>query len=389
MLLSVSISFMTTPTEPTRDTWLWGLLAVFLACLGTYSGWTALRAEPAPQYKEIGAFQLTNQAGTPVSREELRGKVWIANFFFTHCSESCPLQAKALQALQERLRRSNVRLVSFSVQPEKDSVERLKAYAETHQANPDRWWFLTGAKEVLHKVALEDFAVPLQENPTAPPGQQVAHKSSFFLVDKDGYVRMRLDREGNPRAGWKVVTTPQERRAGDMFVELPPPGARQFEIDEGEMRLLALAAMELDQAPIPLSQLPLVNALLNSTSAVLLLTGLLFVRLRLLRSHAVCMVGAFLVSAAFLASYLHYHYYAGDTPFQGQGLVRYLYFTILISHVILAIVIVPLILLTFWRAYRRQWARHVALARWTLPLWVYVSLTGMLVYLFLYQWFPG
>jgi uncharacterized membrane protein YozB (DUF420 family) len=133
--------------------------------------------------------------------------------------------------------------------------------------------------------------------------------------------------------------------------------------------------------------LPLANALLNSTCAVLLLTGWLFIRVRLVRSHAVCMIGAFMVSALFLASYLHYHFYAGDTPFSGQGAIRYFYFALLISHVLLAILALPLVLLTFYRAYRRQWARHARLARWTLPIWMYVSVTGLLVYLFLYKIF--
>src|SRR6185436_12422822 len=90
---------------------------------------------PAPRL-EAGGFQLTNQAGQSVSQDTLRGQVWIACFFFTHCSESCPKQIEAMQRLQDRLRRTNIRLVAFTVQPEKDDIARLKTYAESHKADP-------------------------------------------------------------------------------------------------------------------------------------------------------------------------------------------------------------------------------------------------------------
>ena len=138
-----------------------------------------------------------------------------------------------------------------------------------------------------------------------------------------------------------------------------------------------------------ISYLPHLNACLNGTSAVLLFTGYAFIRKRNVVAHRACQVAALIVSSIFLTSYLVYHYHHGTTRFQGTGLVRPIYFTILTSHTILAIVIVPLVALTFYRALRQDFNRHRRIARITLPLWLYVSITGVIVYLMLYQIYPS
>lgn len=135
--------------------------------------------------------------------------------------------------------------------------------------------------------------------------------------------------------------------------------------------------------------LPHVNAVLNTTSALLLLAGFRFIRRGRIQAHRNCQVSAVATSTLFLISYLTYHYYHGATRFAGQGLVRPLYFAILLTHTILAVVIVPLILITLYRAARRDFIRHRRLARWTLPLWLYVSITGVIVYLMLYHLYPS
>ena len=134
--------------------------------------------------------------------------------------------------------------------------------------------------------------------------------------------------------------------------------------------------------------LPHLNAFLNSTSALFLIAGYGFIRGGRIQAHRNCQVTAVATSTLFLISYLTYHYYHGDTRFLGQGLVRPFYFAILISHVILAIVIVPLVLITLYRAVRLDFIRHRRIARWTLPLWLYVSVTGVIVYLMLYHIYP-
>jgi uncharacterized membrane protein YozB (DUF420 family) len=136
---------------------------------------------------------------------------------------------------------------------------------------------------------------------------------------------------------------------------------------------------------IPISSLPAVNATLNATSAVLLLSGYFFIRQRRITAHKACMVSALGVSVLFLLSYLYYHYHHGSTPFPGHGWARGLYFTILISHIILAAAVLPLALVTVTRAWRQQFDRHVRIARWTLPIWLYVSVTGVAIYWMLYR----
>ena len=131
--------------------------------------------------------------------------------------------------------------------------------------------------------------------------------------------------------------------------------------------------------------LPAVNATLNATSGVLLTTGYLLIKRRHINAHRNCMLMAFASSTLFLVSYVTYHAHAGSHPFGGQGAVRLVYFSILISHILLAIVILPMAIVTLTRGLGGQYARHVRIARRTFPIWMYVSVTGVIVYLMLYQ----
>ena len=132
--------------------------------------------------------------------------------------------------------------------------------------------------------------------------------------------------------------------------------------------------------------LPAVNATLNSISATLLVAGYVLIRRGRADQHRRCMLAAFIASTLFLVSYLVYHTQVGSQPFTGQGPIRVVYFTVLISHIVLAAFIPPLALVTLRRGLRRDDLRHVAIARWTLPLWFYVSVTGVVVYWMLYRW---
>jgi putative membrane protein len=133
------------------------------------------------------------------------------------------------------------------------------------------------------------------------------------------------------------------------------------------------------------ADLPALNASLNALATVFLVVGWLLIKSGRRDAHRAAMVAALTCSAAFLTSYLVYHYHVGSVPFQGQGPIRIVYFTILITHVILAIVIVPLVVVTVGRALANRFDRHKRIARWTLPLWLYVSVTGVIVYLMLYR----
>ena len=134
---------------------------------------------------------------------------------------------------------------------------------------------------------------------------------------------------------------------------------------------------------------PLLNAILNATSAALLLTGYRFIRRKQVTRHRICMGSAVITSSLFLASYLYYHWHVGSVHFQGTGWSRPVYFTILISHTTLAVSLLVLVPITLARALRERFDRHRAIARWTWPIWMYVSVTGVVIYLMLYHLFAA
>jgi putative membrane protein len=148
---------------------------------------------------------------------------------------------------------------------------------------------------------------------------------------------------------------------------------------------LVMATRPAAGVAVDVSWLPLFNALLNASSAVLLVAGYAFIRRRRVTAHLRCMLGAFALSATFLVTYVVYHARAGSRPYEGHGAARVIYFVLLVSHVILAAAILPLALSTLHRAWRGEFARHVSLARRTLPVWLYVSVTGVVIYVMLYQ----
>ena len=133
------------------------------------------------------------------------------------------------------------------------------------------------------------------------------------------------------------------------------------------------------------TDLPALNATLNAISTVLLVTGWVFIHRGDRRKHKACMIAALVTSALFLTSYVIYHLQVGSVPFKGTGWIRTVYFSVLIPHVILAAAIVPPVLITVSRALSAKYDKHRRIARWTLPLWLFVSITGVIVYLMLYQ----
>jgi putative membrane protein len=134
-----------------------------------------------------------------------------------------------------------------------------------------------------------------------------------------------------------------------------------------------------------ISDLPALNATLNATAATLLVIGYILIRRGRVQQHRRVMIAAFTTSTLFLISYLTYHANTGSRPFPGHGVVRTVYLTILVTHIVLAIVIVPMAIITLSRGLRARFDRHVPIARWTLPLWLYVSVTGVVVYVMLYR----
>ena len=142
---------------------------------------------------------------------------------------------------------------------------------------------------------------------------------------------------------------------------------------------------QLTASTMSIHDLPAVNATLNATSGVLLVVAYLLIRARRVEPHRRVMIAAFATSSLFLICYLVYHAQVGSVPFTRQGVVRPLYFTILITHVTLAAAVLPLAIVTLSRGLKARYAQHRRIARWTLPIWLYVSVTGVLVYVLLYQ----
>ncbi|MBI3762348.1 MAG: DUF420 domain-containing protein [Chloroflexi bacterium] len=140
---------------------------------------------------------------------------------------------------------------------------------------------------------------------------------------------------------------------------------------------------------IPILALPALNAVLNGASALILASGFLLIRRNKVTAHKYCMLSAFGLSTLFLISYVTYHLHAGATPFAGQGWTRPVYFSVLISHIVLAAGIVPLSLTVLYRGLHGRYGIHRQLARWVLPAWLYVCVTGVMIYFTLYHLFPS
>lgn len=306
-----------------------------------------LADHPSP----LGAFRLTERSGRTVTDGDLASRVWVAAFIFTRCPSSCPRISSVMKSLQDRFQGTRVRLVSITVDPDHDSPAVLADYARRFGAEPDRWYFLTGPKSEVYGLILNRFHLGVA--PAGPADQKegaeaISHSARLALVDR-----------GNQVVGY-------------------------FDSDSREdLDQLVARARRLDRRWVRL--LPTLNASLNATSAILLLLGLTMIRTGRVRAHATCMVAAVVVSSLFFVSYGIYHFQVRSVPFRGIGPIRTVYFTVLLSHTALAVSVVPLAIATLVRAARRRFAEHARLARVTLPIWLYVCITGVIVYLILYQ----
>jgi cytochrome oxidase Cu insertion factor (SCO1/SenC/PrrC family) len=172
-------------------------LAAAVVALLLIGGAYWLRPKPpaAPPEPEIdypvGDFTLTERSGKPVSRDDLRGKVWVASFVFTHCTGPCPLVTATMERLQGELASygDEVKLVTFTVDPEHDDAQKLCCYARDHNADPDRWLFLTGKEEDVYRLLRKGFRLPAEKTGSADPGQAVDHSPRLAVVDRRGHVR--------------------------------------------------------------------------------------------------------------------------------------------------------------------------------------------------------
>jgi protein SCO1 len=303
----------------------------------------------------LGPFRLTERSGRTVTEADLADQVWVASFIFTRCPTSCPRIVGVVNGLQHGpLKNAGVKFVSISVDPENDTPEVLTKFAQANGADANRWWFLSGPnKTEIYDLILNRFHLAVRDNPDAQPGSEsILHSDRLALVGPGNRV-IGFFSSGNTQAIYDLVA--KVKQLGG----LSRPWVRS---------------------------LPRLNATLNGSCAVLLAIGLILIRTGHWKAHAVCMSLAVTVSAAFLTCYLIYHFNVGSVPFRGVGWPRVAYFTILFSHTFLATFgVVPLVILTLNRAIRSNFALHAQVARITFPIWMYVSLTGVVIYLMLYQ----
>jgi protein SCO1/2/putative membrane protein len=363
-----------------------GILIVLLAVLaaGAVAPLVARREAVPPraaqdlgeQGEELGPFELVERSGQRVSQADLADRVCIVSFIFTRCQLSCPRISAVMKSLQDRLEGSDALLVSLSVDPRHDTPEVLAEYARRFNASPERWWFLTGSRTLIYGLIESKFKLSVMENPAPDAGGQaeaIAHSDRLALVDR-GHVVGLFD--SNEPTALKSLVEQAKRKALPAWIRGLPAVNASLNSLCALLLLLGWTAIR-GQTGVSASQNePMANA--SSRRAI-------FEQPRV-RLHLACMVLAVLASSLFLVCYLVYHFHAGGTPFRGQGTSRWIYFTILISHTFLAtFCVVPYVFLTLLRALRRDFASHRLIAATTLPIWLYVSVTGVLIYLLLYH----
>jgi protein SCO1/2 len=330
---------------------------------------TSINDEPIG---EVSDFTLIERSGREVSKASLDGKVWVACFFFVRCGTVCPQVTETMHRIQEEVGKvgyPDVVLVSISVDPEHDTPEVLQAYATAHGADASRWLFLTGKQEDVYGLIKENFRLGVARNKGKElfPGNEVSHSTRLALVDRQGRIRGLYD-------GRKVEEETKES------------------IDDVPRLMRDIARLRGGHYTIDQVAQPRTNAVLNAASALLLIAGFLFIRRRRVGMHKTCMLIALMVSAVFLASYLYYHFIIRNgepTRFSGSEGMRALYLGILATHTVLAVATAPLALVTAYLGLSDRIPRHKKLARWTLPIWLYVCVTGVVVYWMLYHLYPA
>jgi protein SCO1/2/putative membrane protein len=307
----------------------------------------------------VADFALTERGGQTVRATDLAGKVWVASFIFTRCAGPCFQVSSTMARLQQELgEREGVLQVSFTVDPDFDTPKVLQEYARRFGAGPTRWLFLSGSRSELYDLIRNSFHLGVERGEKPEAGYEVEHSTKLVLVDGRGRIR-----------GYYDGTNPDELPELIKKIDVLQPSLLPWQ-----------------------KRLPAFNALLNGVSALLLACGFVAIRRRWVLLHKACMLSALLVSGLFLASYLYYHLVIKQgepTRFTGVGGVRIVYFGILLSHTVLAAIVAPLALFTAYQGLRDRLARHVWIARWTLPLWLYVSVTGVVVYWMLYHLYPS
>lgn len=337
----------------------------------------------------VAPFELIDQDGNKFTNESLKGKPYAIAFVFTQCRGPCPMVTGAMRELADRMAKYDVNLVTLSIDPTRDTPEVLREYAKTFGADTSRWHFLTGPQQDVHGLIATSFLMPVGEDtsPARQLGQEFEHTTNVMLVDAQGVVRGKFN-STNPA---EMATLRRHMITLATGVEPEPLPEEKLLVLAGNVRPLTPE----EQLPRWVATLPAINAALNGLATLMLLAGYALIKMGKREAHRQMMLSAFMTSVIFLACYLTYHWglhaYTGSSgrKFQGTGLVRPIYFSILVTHVALAAIVPVLAIITISRALRGQWERHRQLAVITFPIWLYVSITGVVIYFMLYHLFPG
>lgn len=393
---------------------------------------TSFPADPLPKFE----FDLVS--GGKLSLDDLKGKRWVASFVFSRCTQTCPQIAQAVHDVHRRVKESapDILFVSITVDPKYDTVERFGAWSRIFTGGDySRWKWLTGSQKEIYDLIVGGFALYVSENPPKSrlPGVEVAHTNRVVLVNEDGIpvasflgtkpgdmLHLRQILEGK-----KEFPEPGPRRgAGPGFSITAADGSpvpinivpgQQDDTDDaandetesdtqadsgseepantgGEMSAEKHNRMIDRKLPSWARALPTINASLNTLSAICLIVGLLAIRNQNRNLHRNLMMTAFIISILFLVSYLTSHYalyrYAEvrGRRFTGDGVWWGLYQLILWPHIALAAAIPALAIRVFQHAFAERWDQHRRLAKITFPVWMYVSVTGVIIYLMLNHW---
>ncbi len=341
---------------------------------------------------EVDDFTLLDQTGKPFTKQDLLGKPWIVNFIFARCPHQCPMTSRMMMEFDKTVSNVDMRMVTITVDPEHDDVDVMQRYAEIWGAEPPRWLFGTGEPEEVWKLIREGFKVSTWKNvgTASSPGMEFAHDNNIIHIGATGKILGRYD-----------STDPKEmstlRRVLKGQIETPEkfqPAVIEAREAQEKTVLEYVKSVKVDpfeKLPRWAKKLPATNAMLNALATLLLLIGFSAIKAKQVSLHKKMMLYAFGISCVFLISYLTYHYalhhYTGlrGKPFEQTGTIKTVYYSILISHVILAALVPILALVTIVKGLRQNWDSHRRWAKVTFPIWLYVSVTGVIIYWMLYK----
>lgn len=393
----------------------WGRRRGWIACgllvLLCSTTWGVDVEKPGPWSPQgIKPFEFTDQFEKKVTNETLKGKPWIVGFIFTRCAGPCPTVTRKMKEVRDQ---TGVKTVSVTVDPDFDTPELLGRYAKNFvglkEDDPDPWLFLNGPKDEVYPLIKYSFLLPVEEmeGENRRPGWEVLHSTEILLVNGENQVVAKF----NAQKDEEVAKLRRILQGKDPFPPapsgVPEDPANTIKLEDGNVLRIVRdqdageeTAEKENQAeganvgeansgtagpPEWALKLPALNATLNAVAAVLLVIGYVLIKGGYRNAHKNVMLAAFGMSVLFLGSYLVYHSYVTSKRFEGPLGLKLVYYPILVSHVLLAMGVPFLAGATIWRGLKGDWVRHKRIAKVTYPIWIYVSVTGVIIYLMLYQ----